>query len=419
MSEAAPSSPSGATDARRRRVLFIGEGSTLAHAARPLALAAALPPDRFEAIVAVPERYARWIAPHLASRPLPAQTPELFAARIASGRPVFSAPRLAAYAEHDLALIGEVAPDVVVGDFRLSLAASARKAGAPYISLSNAYWSPDRPLRALRPSVGQFRRWPPAAAEAAFRLLAPAVLRWHAGPVDQLMAAHGLPGIDGDLRRAFTEADLTLYADLPALHPDLPQSGRRRFLGPVAWEPPVALPAWWNEIPSGKPVAYLTLGSSGDVSHLGMIAGALQDAGLAVLAATAGRAALEGDGRTLFTADYLPGAQAAARADLVVCNGGAPTASQALLAGRPVLGVCANLDQFLNMRAVERFGAGVSVRADALSPRALGKALKRLRGTSFAEAAARLAASDPPDPAEVLVGAIEQLLGPADAGARR
>ncbi len=102
-----------------------------------------------------------------------------------------------------------------------------------------------------------------------------------------------------------------------------------------------------------------------------------------------------------------------------MCNGGAPTASQALLAGRPVLGVCANLDQFLNMRAVERFGAGVSVRADALSPRALGKALKRLRGTSFAEAAARLAASDPPDPAEVLVGAIEQLLGPADAGARR
>ena len=40
----------------RRRVLFIGEGSTLAHAARPLALAAALPSDRYDVTIATPER---------------------------------------------------------------------------------------------------------------------------------------------------------------------------------------------------------------------------------------------------------------------------------------------------------------------------------------------------------------------------
>src|SRR4051812_31870479 len=100
----------------RRRVLFIGEGSTLAHAARPLALAAALPRDRFEAVVATPELYRRWAGPGLDWRPLDAQSPEAFAGRLRAGKPVFSRPRLERYVEEDLALIAEVRPDVVVGD---------------------------------------------------------------------------------------------------------------------------------------------------------------------------------------------------------------------------------------------------------------------------------------------------------------
>ena len=42
----------------------------------------------------------------------------------------------------DLELIRRIEPDVVVGDFRLSLAVSAPMAGVPYIALANAYWSP-------------------------------------------------------------------------------------------------------------------------------------------------------------------------------------------------------------------------------------------------------------------------------------
>ena len=39
-------------------------------------------------------------------------------------------------------MIREVEPDVVVGDFRLSLSVSARVAGVPYLAITNAYWSP-------------------------------------------------------------------------------------------------------------------------------------------------------------------------------------------------------------------------------------------------------------------------------------
>ena len=394
----------------RLRVLFIGEGATLAHAARPLALAAALPRSRFEITIATPERYRAWTTPHVGWLPLDAQSPEAFAERLKRGRPVFNLAQLETYFAEDLKLIEQVRPHVVVGDLRLSLAASARAAGVPYVAISNAYWSPDRPLRPIRPVVDRLRGWPGPVADLAFHAVAPMVLGWQARPLDELMTAHGLKGVGRDLRRAFTEADVTLYADIPALFPDAPETLRRRFLGPVVWEPPVAHPAWWDELPEDKPIAYVTLGSSGEVQPLAQIAGWLTGMGYAVLLATAGRAEVHGDDQTVFVADYVPGLAACERADLVVCNGGSPTATQALLKGRPVLGIASNMDQLLNMRAVQAHGAGRMLRADAVSRRSFEAAVNRLSGFRAMKAAATFAAGpEPPDPARVLAGVIQEL----------
>ena len=249
-------------------------------------------------------------------------------------------------------------------------------------------------------------------ADAAFHALAPAALRWHAQPVHRLLVRHGLPGIGHDLRRAFTEADLTLYADLPSLFPGVEQSPGARFMGPVAWEPPIAPPSWWDRVPDGAPAAYVTLGSSGDVDTLTRVASWLGQMGFIVIAATAGRTELSGNGRRLFVADYLPGSRVAARADIVICNGGSPTASQALAAGRPILGLCSNLDQFLNMRAVRARGAGVALRADQLSRNAFENAIGMLRHLSFGTTARTLEIeATTMDPAAVLIQSIARLTG--------
>ena len=410
----APSHEAHAGPPSRRglRVLFFGEGSTLAHAARPLALAAALPRDRFEVFLATPERYRPWTPEAVQWLPLEAQPPEVFAERLRAGRPLYTQARLETYVAEDLATIQEIRPDVVIGDFRLSLAASARSAQVPYINISNAYWSPDRPLRPVLPTVDFFPGWPRPAAEAASKLLLPLALRWHAKQVDELMAAHGLERIGRDLRRAFTEADITLYADLPGLFPDVVETPQRRFLGPVAWEPPTAPPAWWEDVPEDKPIAYVTLGSSGETQTLGRITAWLVDMGYVVLVATAGRARLEGDGQRLFVADFLPGSAACELADLVVCNGGSPTTTQALLKGRPVLGVASNMDHFLNIRAVRAQGAGAGLRADRLTRRGFQHAVNRLAGFRAARAAAALATQGrAQSPGRVLIEAIEALAG--------
>jgi UDP:flavonoid glycosyltransferase YjiC (YdhE family) len=244
-------------------------------------------------------------------------------------------------------------------------------------------------------------------------VLLPAALRWHAKPVEELMAAHGLGRIGRDVRRAFTEADLTLYADLPGLFPDVVETRQRRFLGPIAWEPPAPLPAWWDQVPEDRPAVYLTLGSSGDVGIADTAAEWLIEMGFTVLLATAGRCEAPHARDHLFAADFLPGSAAAARAELVVCNGGSPTATQALLAGRPVIGLSSNVDQFLNMRAVQDQGAGLGLRADRLTRQAFQRAVANVHEDyCFAEAAHALAAHGTrKDPVEVLDLAIAELLG--------
>ncbi len=402
--------PTGESDGERIRVLFFGEGATLAHAARPMALAAALPAARYDPVVATPERYHGLADAGLSLLPLEAQSPEAFEGRLRAGKPVFSEGRLREYVRADLELIAEVRPQVVVGDFRLSLAASAKIAGVPYASISNAYWSPGRPLNAKRAARDVFAHWPGFAADAAFRLLGPVGLAWHAGPMERLLLFHGLEGIGKNLQRAFTTADITLYADPPSLFPEVAETSGERFLGPVVWEPPVDPPAWWTDVPTGRPIAYLTLGSSGPPDLLGRTAGWLAELGYTVLVATAGRAPIGSFSADILAAAYLPGLQASRRADIVVCNGGSPTTSQALAAGRPVLGVTSNLDQILNMRAVEATGAGLMLRADQLERQQFGRAVGRLTEPAFARAAAVLAQDAArTNPAATLAAAIDEL----------
>jgi UDP:flavonoid glycosyltransferase YjiC (YdhE family) len=109
------------------------------------------------------------------------------------------------------------------------------------------------------------------------------------------------------------------------------------------------------------------MGSSGRIEMLELIAAALHPLDVQVLLATAGRRGPAIDDPRWFSADYLPGHLSARRASLVICNGGASTAYQALSERTPVIGIPGNLDQLLAMQAIGKAGAGVLARAPGLS----------------------------------------------------
>lgn len=352
---------------RPLRILLFANSVTLTHLVRPLQIANALVAAGHQPVVAAPDRWASilggWSGPR---RRIDCPTPEAFMDALAKGRPVFTEASIRAMVDEDLALIDELRPDVVVGDFRISLGVSARVRGVPYANLINAYWNP----------AAQVLPWPipdhllarlvgVGCAEAVFRLVQPMVRRQQAGPVDAVRRRHGLP-THGDLRAAYCDADLVLHPDPPGLVPLAGGGPPRTEIGHLAWAPATPLPAWWAGLPPGRSCVYVCMGSSGSVKRLDAIIAGAARTGMPVMVATAGRTQVAGRAG-VFAADWLPGDAAAARARVVVCNGGSPSAYQALAAGAPVLGLATNLDQHLAMGVVERAGLGRRIRSGSVS----------------------------------------------------
>ncbi len=377
---------------RRPRILFIAEAVTLAHVARPYVLARGLDPARYEVFFATDPRYARLFnLDGLQAWPQRSIPSEQFLAALAAGRPLYERATLRGYVQDDLALLRELAPDLVVGDFRLSLAVSAPLAGVPYATISNAYWSPYSQPRYIVPELPFVSYVGAAVAQALFNAARPLAFARHCGPLNGLRREHGLPGLGHDLRTVYTHADHTCYADLPELVPTEGLPAHHHYLGPIIWSPAVPVPAWWSRLPEGRPVIYVTMGSSGESALLPVILAALADVPVTVMVATGARGAALAMAANVYVADYLPGAEAAARAALVICNGGSPTAYQALAAGVPVLGLPSNLDQYLNMDYLARSGAGLWLRAgQATAESVRGAARRLLYEPAFRQAAQRL-----------------------------
>ncbi len=382
------------TTLAKARVLIFAEAVTLAHVARPLALARALDPSRYEVVLACDPR-ARWALGDFPGRVLPiASIPSgQFLRALAVGRPVYDEATLTRYVEDDARILKDVRPDVVVGDFRLSLSVSARLARVRYLAISNAYWSPYYAgARYVVPEHPTTRFVPVPLASAFFRATRPLFFALHSRPLNRVRARFGLPSLGPDLRRTYTDADEVLYADLPELFPLTGAPPSHRFLGPVIWSPPVEPPDWWDGLPADRPLVYVTLGSSGRLALLERILTALAVLDVTVVAATASDRLPASPPPNAKVARYLPGDEAARRSALVICNGGSPTSQQALAAGVPVIGIASNLDQFLNMQAVEGAGAGMLIRGDRVTGAALRGAVERvLGGASHRTAAQRLA----------------------------
>jgi UDP:flavonoid glycosyltransferase YjiC (YdhE family) len=368
---------------RPLKVLFVAEAMSLAHVVRLVTLANALHEEGIAVCLATDPRYAGVIGPlrfptlHLYSLPA-----DRFFRAVASGGLIFDFDTLSRYACDDLALFEQTRPDVVVGDFRLSLTASARYAGIPFVNLTNAYWSPRARLRRIVPDYDWVSWFGTGLAGLLFRAFWRLGFAYHAAPVNRLRRAYGLPSLGPDFGAVLTEGDLTCFSDSPLIVPldGLPPS--QHFIGPVPWSPPVPLPPWWEAFMAMRqagPVVYLNLGSSGSADAWQRMLEALAPLPLRVITAAPGcdgarDLRLPANARA---AGIIPGDAACSAARVVVCNGGSPASYQALMHGVPVIGVAANMDQFMNMAAVEDAGCGILLRSRDLRGSVIREALAR------------------------------------------
>ena len=352
-----------------QRILFVAEDVTLAHVTRPLVLANSLDRSHYEIFFATGKRYRHLVEGSGYSLcTIPTLSSEIFLDRLAKGKPVYTKDDLKVSVQADLQLFSKLSPDLVIGDFRLSLGISARLAKIPYAALTNAHWSPYSTLSFPLPEHPLVNIFGVGISRFFFKILQPVIFKYHAVPFNFIRKAYGLEPLR-NLKEVYTYGDWTLYLDLPALAPTLNIPDNHLYLGPILWSPDIPLPAWWDDIPEDRPVLYLTLGSSGDIKFMNTIIDTLGEMPVTALVASAGRfdtAQLPGN---IFVEKYLPGLEAAKRASLVICSGGTATTYQALSCGTPVLGIPSNADQYLSMEAIEKQGAGLLIRSGNVTPK--------------------------------------------------
>ncbi len=313
------------------RILIFAEAVTLAHVARPIALSRVLRKLGHEVCIAAAPAADRWLAGEAVARQsIDSISPARFLRALARGTPVYDAATLRRYVEDDLRAIAAWPPDVVVGDFRLSLYISARRAGRPYGAIANAYWSRRYWTGVDAPAVPPLTWLPGRAATALFRAVYPAVFALHAVPFHRACKSFGVkpPGLD--IRDVYTASDLTAFADVAALYEPSPAAADAPpFIGPLAWEPAATdpLPAF----PDGPPIVFVSLGSSGPGELLPQVLEALAGLPVRCIVATGANAErLRLPANCIHSAEFVPYAAACAAASLVICNGGAPATYAAL-----------------------------------------------------------------------------------------
>lgn len=375
---------------QRTRILFFAEAVSLAHVTRLLTLAKSLPKTEWEIHFACGDAYRFLLADSgFFLYRVNSITPETFLRRLALSVPAHIEEDLIQYVEEDRQLLGAIAPDLVVGDLRLSLSISARQMVVPYVSLTNAYWSP------------YFIRWPFPPSQAStskifgvslpsktLQIVQDRIFGLHMRPMNLVRSRYGRPPVN-DIRELYTDGDWVIYADSAMLVPTVGMTSQHAFIGPLVWSPESLLPEWWNSLPTDRPTNYLNLGSTGKISVLPDVLEAIASIDANIMLATAGRFTPSHLPKNVWVADYIPGTLASARADVVICNGGSGSTYQALAHGRPLLGICSNMDQYLTMDCVEAAGAGMHLLSTNATVGATRDALLTLLSIPSYTAAAR------------------------------
>lgn len=344
--------------ARKPRILFMAESVTLAHVVRPAQLALALKDSEYEVHFATTSDYKDRLCPENAIfHAIQSMSSQEFQRRLDQGSSVFKTSLLEKQIQEDLQLLNLLKPEIVVGDFRHSLSISARLHQTPYMGIANAYWSwfdehvmplPDiRPFRFMGQTIS---KWLLNLSRSS---ILPYILQHQVKPLNELRQKHGLSTFS-NIKDCYLDADLIGFADafeVVSPNPDLKTP--YISLGPLVGNFQVPIPSWWSQIRSDLPLVYLNLGSTGNARLIKPLITELTKEPIQIILGymmqNESAVTEYPSGAKVFCGQILPGDLICQRADVVISNGGSGGGYQALMAGRPLIGISKNMDQRMNM----------------------------------------------------------------------
>jgi UDP:flavonoid glycosyltransferase YjiC (YdhE family) len=354
--------------------------------------------------LAAPETYSGLFKPTAGDRyyMTTALTQKEFAKCLWLGQPLFNEIHFSENIREDIKIISNFKPDLVVGDFRLSLAMSCRVLGVPYMNLTNFYWDPKFYQWWELPDSLITHLLPPQWVNRIFRKFFKTLTKNHLNAYLKSCRDWGLSTFINETHKTeeqsseemtlgefYMQGDYKLFCDIKSLVPDFLNNEKNLVLGPMVWSPEIAQPNWWGEFLATrqleKPLVYLNLGSSGNHQILPKLIRALQKKSVDLIVG-----GLEIKEKNIWGAKYLPGLDICRMAQLMICNGGSPSTQQALACGIPVIGICNNLDQILNMHSLQKLNVGSVFRSDDLNFTKLADAVQSVLENSVQKENAKL-----------------------------
>jgi UDP:flavonoid glycosyltransferase YjiC (YdhE family) len=178
----------------------------------------------------------------------------------------------------------------------------------------------------------------------------------------------------------------------PRLDPTAGMPAHWHYVGPVTWSAP-GPELDLSGVEDSRPLVYVTQGSTGAASRLRRAVRELANDDVQLLVATAQLCDPAELARTpgVMARRYLPDAECSRRADVAVVHGGHLSASQAHVAGTPVVVLPTTNDQRVWAARVERLGTGIAVRPPVV-PGAIRRGVRRELGQPAHAEAARAVA---------------------------
>lgn len=342
---------------------MLADGVSLAHPGRLHTVASMLDNEIYDITIGTHKKYHQFIKGFKLEH-LECISEQRFSNAIDKGFPMFNQAILEGYIKDDLKLIDKIKPDILIGDFRLSLLISSKLTHIPYINLTNAYWSDNLNIKYRVPDSNLTKTFGLKLGQYLFDFGRPFYFYFHARPFNVLLAKYELCEKNLSLGDIYTGGDHTIFLDDPTIFRDINLNYYQTVSGCINWSITGSRPIWLDNLPKNKPIVYINLGSSGSIDLLPEIVNRLKKLDLTIIVATLNKININPE-PNVFVADYLDSLLIHELSDIFICNGGI-SAYPALSTGNYVICIPKNLDQFLNSQVLSDQKLATIVRSQSL-----------------------------------------------------
>jgi len=362
-----------------KKILVMPDGNWLSHVSRPFEIAKVLREMGHDVLFASDGHYMK--LPREAGFevfPIKTISPDRVLACSRSGRANwYSYSLLKECVEEDLRLFNKLRPDLVLGDFRLSLSTSCELANIPLAVTLNAAWTNYYAVRIKAPEHLKITR---ILGKRITTWLAPwiksFIITYDSFPYRKLRREKGLTPRSNiwDIWRG----DLNLIVDIPEYGPTKNLPPNFHYIGPIIWEPEMDFPDWLERIDPERPTIYFTMGSTGYARFFEQAIEIFGNSAYQCIMTTAGMVNLSCIPENFFVTDYAPGSKIMEKSDVVVCQGGNGTIYQAMSKGVPIIGIPTMHDQEFNLDRVVDLGIGIHLSELKFKPSHLVEAVEKV-----------------------------------------